>query len=71
MGKPYEMFVLNPQGHEEIKWNPKNKAEVEAAQAVFDAMLKRGFRAFDDKGAITEFNPDAEEITVTPAIRAG
>lgn len=58
-------------------WNPDNPAEVRAAKETFDKLRKEGFIAWSVKAdggqdqQITEFDPRAGRIIMSPPLRGG
>lgn len=65
-------------GDTKVIWDPKNDDEVEAAEAQFDVLIKKGFRAFKvDKegkkkgGAIKTFDKKAGKLIMVPGIQGG
>lgn len=72
-----EMRVLGKEGDTKVTWDADNWEEVEAAEATFDRLTKKGYRAFSvkksgDKGSIvTKFDPEAEKIILIPPIVGG
>jgi hypothetical protein len=71
------MDVLDVTGHTEVRWNPADAAEVEAARTTFNALTGRGYRAFrsDDDGRKGErmdtFDPAARVLTLVPQVGGG
>ncbi len=72
-----EMALLDGTGDTKVIWDPKNADEVEAAEAQFNALKKKGFIAYTvnkkgDKGEIIrKFDPDAEKIILSPPLAGG
>ena len=66
------MHVMDGGGDSQIRWNPDNAGEVEAARAHFTALRAKrylGFRmsASGSKGTqLDSFDPDAERILMVP-----
>jgi ribosomal protein L19E len=65
-------------GDSKVIWDPKNDDEVEAAQAQFDVLIDKGFKAYkvDKKGdktgsPIKTFNPKVGKLIMVPAIQGG
>jgi hypothetical protein len=71
------LAAMDKTGDSKFMWDPKNKDEVAAAKAQFDALKKKGYIAFTvdkkgDKGEIIrEFDPELEKIIMTPPIAGG
>jgi len=78
-GKPIKgmLHVLDGTGDTKIIWDPKNPDEVENAKEQFNRLRKKGFLAYSvnkkgDKGEmITEFDPNAEKIILSPPVTGG
>lgn len=75
-----ELSILNGKGDTKLVWDANNEDEVEAAQAMFDDLIAKGFQAFEvsdekEKGGkgkmIRKFNPKAERIIMSPRIGGG
>lgn len=64
-------------GDTKVIWDPDNDDEVDAAEAQFDSLIDKGFKAFKvkkdgDKGTqIKKFKPDLGKIIMVPALVAG
>ncbi len=59
-----------------IGWDLDKPDEIAAAKAIFDSLTKKGYLAYrfqgDKKGThIRHFDPNAEKIILTPALRGG
>jgi hypothetical protein len=71
------MRKLGSEGDVKIEWNPENTEEVAKAREIFEKALKDKFAAFrvdvaGGKGQrITEFDPEAEKIILTPPMAGG
>ena len=71
------LAVMGREGDVRVMWNPDNAAEVAVARKTFDDLRKKGHLAFavktsGEKGSqITEFDPQAEKITLAPPMRGG
>jgi hypothetical protein len=69
--------VLDETGDTRITWNPRVRAEVDAARAHFNAMKEKRYLAYrvgDDDGrgeVIREFDPEAREIIMHPQMQGG
>lgn len=73
-----EMAVMDGTGDTKILWDSHNADEVEAARAQFNALRAKGFLAYKVVGKegtkgemITQFDPDAEKIVLSPPLRGG
>ena len=72
-----ELRVLDETGDTKIVWDAEKPDEVENARESFNRLRKKGYAAFsvDRKGekgrSITEFDPDAEKIILSPPIAGG
>lgn len=73
-----EMRVLDPSGDSKIIWDPDNDDEVEGAEAQFDILVDKGFKAYkvgkDHKKTgkpLKKFSPSAGKIIMVPAIAGG
>lgn len=77
MTHTHELQIMSSKGHTSIKWDPNNHTEVDTAEAMFDAMIEKGYSAFSvRKGGgqgerITEFDAHAREIIMVPRISGG
>lgn len=65
-------------GDTKVIWDPKNDDEVEAAEAQFDILIGKGFKAFkvDKKGektggAIKKFDSKASKLIMVPTVAGG
>ena len=65
-------------GDSKVIWDPSNDDEIEAAQAQFDVLINKGFRAFkvnkegEKTGTpIKTFNPKVGKLIMVPAIVGG
>lgn len=65
-------------GDTKVIWDPKNNDEIEAAEAQFDVLIDKGFKAYkvDKKGdksgsPIKKFDPKAGKLIMVPAIVGG
>jgi len=71
----HAFLVLDPNGHTRTAWNPDDLQEVDEARRIFEALLKRGYRAFrggDGESLPRErFDPREEETLLVPPIRGG
>ncbi len=72
-----EMAIIGTEGDVKQMWDSENPEEVAVAKAAFDKLTKKGYKAFSvkkdgEKGKqIDEFDPDAEKIVMTPAMKGG
>jgi hypothetical protein len=69
--------VLDSNGHTTVEWN-ESEEQIATAKEVFDNQVAAGYMAFvidqrdKSKGRLlTEFDPEAEEILITPPIYGG
>lgn len=72
------LSTLDRSGDTRVMWDRKNKAEVAAARAQFDALRKDGYLAYKAKGKdghqgeqIREFDPKAERIILVRPLVGG
>lgn len=63
--------VVTPNDGHTTEWDPDNPEQVATVRAEFDALMERGFVAFDDRVPTRTFNPDAATMLVTPIVVAG
>ena len=72
-----EMRIIDEKGDTKVIWDPENKDEVQAAQNQFHTLIDKKFQAFKVKKTggkgtkITEFDPDAGKIILSPPIVGG
>lgn len=72
-----EMRCLDKTGDLKVMWDPKNEDETEAAEAQFDSLVDKGYKAFSvkkdgEKGKqISKFDSDAGKIIMVPALVGG
>lgn len=76
MGAMNEFKVLDPDGHTSTEWDPENAEEVERARRTYEALMRRGYRAFrverGGEGQTQErFDPREKETLFVPPIHAG
>lgn len=76
MGAMNEFKVLDPGGHSTSAWDPQDLQQVEEARKVYDALVRRGYRAFRlEQGAEgrmqDRFDPREKETVFVPPIHAG
>jgi len=71
------MNILDHTGHSELEWDANNEIEIANIKKKFKEMIEKGYSAFKldpitkKSKKITEFDPLAEEITMTPPARKG
>ncbi len=71
------MNILDTTGHTTSTWNPNDAAEVATAEALFQSMIDRGYRAFRVEGEngqgkrIDTFDRTAAKIMFVPQLRGG
>jgi hypothetical protein len=71
------MAILDGTGDTRVTWDHHNADETAAAKSQFDTLRKKGFLAYtvDKKGEkremITEFDPHAEKIILSPPLAGG
>lgn len=72
------MEVMDGSGDTKSIWDPKNEAEVAAAEAQYDVLIKKGYRAFSVTGEdgeqgeqMNKFDPKAGRMIMIPALRGG
>lgn len=64
-------------GDLKVIWDSDKQAEVDAAEAQFDALIKKGYIAYrvdkkgEKAGKITKFDPEAEKIILAPMLQGG
>jgi len=73
-----ELRVLGKEGDTKVIWDPKNDDEVEAAEAQFNSLTKKGFSAFEvgvsgrkTSRRVDEFNPDMGKVIMVPKAAGG
>ena len=76
MGVMNELKILDPNGHTSTSWDPDDAAEVERARRTYEALLRRGYRAFGiERGGEGRsqpgFDPREKETLLVPPIHAG
>ncbi len=73
----HEMAVMDETGDTKIVWDEDKQIEVDEARSTFERMRKKGYAAYkvDKKGEkgelITEFDPSAEKIILSPQMKGG
>ena len=76
MGAMNELKILDPNGHSSTAWDPDSAQDIERARRVYEALMRRGYRAFhvekDGEGRLQErFDPRERETLLVPPIQAG
>jgi hypothetical protein len=76
MGAMNEFKVLDPEGHSARTWHPDDADEVERARREYEALVRRGYRAFRlDQQAEgrrqQRFDPEEKQTLLVPPIHAG
>lgn len=78
MGSINEMAVMDSTGDTKVIWDTDSKDEVDAARAMFDQLIKKGYQAFSVKGKsgerderIKKFDPALGMIIMVPQIVGG
>lgn len=75
MGAMNELTILDPNGHARTAWDPGNHEEIEEARRLFEALVRRGYRAFrvGDAGPLPSgrFDPREKETLLVPPIQGG
>ena len=73
-----EMRIMGSKGDTKVIWDPEHEDEVEAAEAQFNSLQKKGFTAYEvgRKGAKTnrkveEFDPDLGKLIMVPKVTGG
>lgn len=71
------LHIMDHSGDTKIMWDYKNEAEVDHARETFDSFKKKGYLAYkvgkdSKKGEVmTEFDPKAEKMILSPPITGG
>lgn len=70
------LTLMSRQGDVGETWEVTDTGSVQKAKDHFDALMKKGALAFEttkpgQAEQIKEFNPEAEEIVMVPAIKGG
>jgi hypothetical protein len=71
------MRIIDQTGDTKLIWDSQNKDEVENARETFNRLRGKGHIAYSVKKngnqgkVITEFDPDAEKIILTPRMVGG
>lgn len=72
-----ELSVMDRTGDTKVIWDSGNADEVAVARDTFTKLKKKGFLAYSvkkggEKGTIlTEFDPEAEKIIMSPPMAGG
>jgi hypothetical protein len=76
--KKSELAILDQTGDTKVMWSKDNPDEVDAAEAQFKTLTRKGYTAYRATGKdgkkgeqIREFDPDAERIILVPPVQAG
>jgi len=71
------MEIMDPTGHTRHIWDPDNEAEVEAAEALYDSLIEKGYRAFHvakgggEGNRMDNFDPAASKMLLVPQLKGG
>lgn len=78
------MQVMDPSGHKTVTWDPDNAASVAEARREFNRLKREGYQAYrmnvvhedgvvveEDGERITEFDPQAGKLLMSPHMRGG
>lgn len=71
------MAIMDRTGDTRLTWDYKNDDEVAAAKAMFDDLIKKGYRAFSVKKdgeageRIDKFDPKAEKLIMVAQLQGG
>ncbi|WP_309493167.1 hypothetical protein [Candidatus Hecatella orcuttiae] len=61
--------------NKKVKWSESDPSSVEEAKKIFQEKLKQGWLAYKRKKHLrkvtTEFDPEADEITLAPPVAGG
>ena len=72
MGAMNELHILDPNGHSTESYSPDDAAAREAAERLYEKLLRRGYRAFGTQGrAQPGFDPGERETILVPPIHGG
>ena len=76
MGAMNEFKVLDPEGHSSVSWDPADVEEVERARRNYEALVRRGYRAFrldqQTEGRTQQrFDPEEKQTLLVPPLHAG
>jgi len=74
----HQMSVMGREGDTKIIWDKDNEDEVDNARRSFDDLRAKGYIAYEVTGKdgskgklMTEFDPDAERIILSPPMVGG
>ena len=76
-GTDHMLSVMGREGDVKTIWNKSNTDETEHAKKTFDEMKAKGFMAYRVRGdggkgeAMTEFDPNAEKMIMSPPMQGG
>lgn len=71
------MQIMDQSGHKNEMWDPDNRDEVDSAHNTFDDLRAKGYIAFrvneagEKASVMTEFDPQAGKMIMSPAPRGG
>jgi hypothetical protein len=72
------MEMLDPSGDTKLIWDRTKRVEVDAAEEMFDSLIKKQYLAFQAEGddgrkgkQITKFDPSIERIIMVPRMVGG
>jgi hypothetical protein len=75
LGRTHILRILDHHGDTQLEFNPEEKTKVRDVEARFKDLMQRGFVAFDVSTqpgkVITDFDPNAKEVIVTPRFAGG
>lgn len=72
-----ELAVMDHTGDTKTIWDPRNEAEVDAAEATFNTLKKKGYAIFKvnaegEKGTkVNTFDPSAGKMIAVPPVVGG
>ena len=72
-----ELAVISAEGDTKVMWDPQNRDEIEAAEAQFDRLVKKGFAAYSVKKngeqgkKISKFDSESGKIIMVPKMVGG
>lgn len=73
-----ELRILGKEGDTKVIWSPDNDDEVEAAEAQFNSLTKKGFTAYEvgrtgrkTSRKVTQFDPDLGKLIMVPRAVGG
>lgn len=72
-----EMAIMGIAGDTKVMWDSANEDEVENARRTFKDLRKKGYLAYkvtkngDKAEMLTEFDPKAERIILSPPLAGG